>query len=345
MKSRSILKIILSSLVFLSIPFASGCADSSAVQANSHPVTNPVPPAQIVTVSPKSLFVKRGSSTKFSAVVSNANETAVMWSVGEGLSGGAITDSGVYTAPAVDGVYHVVAASKNDLTKTDSATVTVTASLFSLTGNMASGRFANTATLLPNGQVFIAGGALDPHYFGPQALVERAEWFDPATGTFQSTGTVAREYHSATLLANGDVLLAGGVTDWLPSGNPISTATAQLLKAGSGLLQPTGSMSALRLGHTATLLQDGRVLIAGGMVPAETGGLMVLRTAELYDPASGTFVTAGNMTVARTFHTATLLPTGKVLIAGWEGSAELFDPATNSLDRKSVVRERVLMPV
>jgi hypothetical protein len=66
------------------------------------------------------------------------------------------------------------------------------------------------------------------------------------------------------------------------------------------------------------------------MVPAETGGLMVLRTAELYDPASSTFVTVGNMTVARTSHTATLLPSGKVLIAGWEGSAELFDPATNS---------------
>src|ERR1700754_2838971 len=104
MKSRSILKITLSSLVLLSIPFASGCADSSAVQANSHPVTNPAPPAQIVTVSPKSLFVKRSTSTNFSAVVSNATETAVMWSVGEGISGGTITDSGVYTAPAVDGV-------------------------------------------------------------------------------------------------------------------------------------------------------------------------------------------------------------------------------------------------
>jgi hypothetical protein len=89
-------------------------------------------------------------------------------------------------------------------------------------------------------------------------------------------------------------------------------------------------MSALRIGHTATLLQDGRVLIAGGMVPTETGGLMVLRTAELYDPASGTFVTAANMTVPRIFHTATLLSNGKVLIAGWEGSAELFDPAANS---------------
>jgi hypothetical protein len=87
-------------------------------------------------------------------------------------------------------------------------------------------------------------------------------------------------------------------------------------------------MSALRWGHTATLLQDGRVLIAGGEVPTEAGP-RVSRTAELYDPASGTFVAAGNMTVARIYHTATL-SSGKVLIAGWQGSAELFDPTTNS---------------
>jgi len=95
------------------------------------------------------------------------------------------------------------------------------------------------------------------------------------------------------------------------------------------LLQPTGSMSALRLGHTATLLQDGRVLIAGGEIVTEAG-LRLTRTAELYDPASGTFMAAGDMKQARIFHTATLLPNGKVLITGWGAPAELLDPATNS---------------
>jgi hypothetical protein len=327
MKRKSISRISISCFAVLFIPFASGCAGSSSVQSNDLPATSVAPTTQIVTISPKSLQIKRGASWNFSASVSNAIDQTVTWRTG--LSGGSITDAGVYTAPAVDGIDYVVATSKTDPTKTDSATVTVAAFVFSLTGNSASARFGHTATLLPNGQVFIAGGAVDQRMYGHPALVERAERFDPTSQTFQPAGTVARHDHSATLLANGDVLLAGGITDWSPSGDPIPTATAQLLKAGSGQLQPTGSMSALRSGHTSTLLQDGRVLIAGGEVVTETG-LRLTRTAELYDPASATFVAAGNMIVARIFHTATLLSTGKVLITGWGGPAELFDPATNS---------------
>lgn len=246
------------------------------------------------------------------------------WSIAEGPSGGSITGAGAYTAPAVDGVYHVVATSRADPTKSDTATVAVALLVSTSTGDMASARLGHTATLLPNGQVFVAGGSILPG----GATAEGAERFDPATGAFQSAGTVARQSHTATLLANGDVLLAGGFTDRFPSGNPILTATAELLKAGTGSLQPTGSMSVPRLGHTATLLQDGRVLIVEGLVPTETGTTNT-RTAELYDPSSGTFVTTGNTTSGHTFHTAILLSTGKVLITG-DGTAELFDPATNS---------------
>ena len=269
MKRRSILKPSIACFAFLSIPFVSGCAGSSPVPSNDPSATSAAPAAQIVTITPKSLQIKRGASWTFSATVANASDTTVTWSIKEGSSGGSITDAGVYTAPAVDGTGYdyVLATSKTDPTKFDVATVTVAGFVFSLTGNSASARFGHTATLLPSGQVFIAGGALTSSYFGPQALVERAERFDPVTGTFQSAGAVARQYHSATLLTNGDVLLAGGITDWSPSRDPIPTATAQLLKAGSGLLQPTGSMSALRWGHTATLLRDGRVLIAGERFP------------------------------------------------------------------------------
>ncbi len=89
-----------------------------------------------------------------------------------------------------------------------------------------------------------------------------------------------------------------------------------------------------RFGHTATLLYDGRVLIAGGEGDAHSGA-----RAELYDPASGAFVPTGDMTMSRTVHTATLLPSGKVLIAGGTpnpqsdestASAELYDPATGT---------------
>jgi len=94
-----------------------------------------------------------------------------------------------------------------------------------------------------------------------------------------------------------------------------------------GTFVPTGDMRTARWQHTATLLTDGRVLIAGG-----EGGLS---STELYDPASGTFQSAGGMSARRRLHTATLLPDGKVLIAGgWgESSAELYDPATGRFVR------------
>src|SRR5262245_57528310 len=101
----------------------------------------------------------------------------------------------------------------------------------------------------------------------------------------------------------------------------------------TGTFTPTGSMTTARTGHTATLLSDGRVLIAGGFsnFPNPTG------SAELYDPSTGTFAATGSMVTARYGHTATFLPDGKVLIAGgYEAAgrlslgAELYDPSTGT---------------
>jgi hypothetical protein len=95
----------------------------------------------------------------------------------------------------------------------------------------------------------------------------------------------------------------------------------------SGTFIATGSMAIARTGHTATLLQDGRVLVTGGYV-----GTLGLLTAELYNPATGTWSLTGAMTARRLWHTATLLPDGRVLIVGGTGSfeplvsAELYEP-------------------
>lgn len=140
-------------------------------------------------------------------------------------------------------------------------------------------------------------------------------------GAFVPTGdtTVARSQHTATLQADGKVLITGGDGD---------LSSAELYDPATGTFTPTGSMNAGRRLHTATLLPDGRVLIAGGWNRS---------SAELYDPTTGTFAATSGMLEDQAGHSATLLLNGKVLIAGGQRAAppwptaaraELYDPAT-----------------
>jgi hypothetical protein len=217
--------------------------------------------------------------------------------------------------------YSGISGSSNGASLYDSAT-----GVFSGTGNMTADRGYHTATLLANGKVLIAGGAdQDPTGTG----LASAELYDPSTGTFTQTGSMAvgRFLHTATLLQNGKVLIVGGVLT--SASDPV--ATAEVYDPSTGFFTMTGAMATAREQHTATLLPDGRVLIAGGATSAGAGDPTA--TAEVYDPSTGTFSVTGSMAEARTYHTATLLPSGKVLVAGGSdenSTAEVYDPATNS---------------
>jgi hypothetical protein len=199
------------------------------------------------------------------------------------------------------------------------------------TGQMSAGRSDQTATLLADGRVLVAGGYRAFH------TIASADLFDPTTNTFVATGPLgtARGYGTATLLEDGRVLIAGGTPrDWTFNG-PFF-ATSELFDPKTGTFAPTGSMAAARNLHTATLLLDGRVLIAGGNDTENHS----LASAELYDPTTGTFSPTGSLVTARAFHTATLLTDGRVLMtggtsAGWDGipfiaSAEIYDPKTGT---------------
>jgi len=261
---------------------------------------------------------------------------------------------------------------------------------FTATGNMTTPRYRHTATPLPGGKVLIAGGELTSH--DSRLSLAQAELYDPATGTFTATGamTTARSSHTATLLNSGKVLIAGGC-------QAQCATSAELYDSATGTFTATGSMltADYSLSRTAALLSNGKVLILHSVLcdeiqqrcdPARTehydpdtgtfsltsetghayetspvtaslltnGRVLVTlgyccdysEIAEVYDPSNGTFTATGTMTGWRGYHTATLLPDGKVLIAGRDdsgfpvpGSADLYDPVTGAF---STTREMAI---
>lgn len=192
---------------------------------------------------------------------------------------------------------------------------------FTPVGNMTSPRANHTATLLNNGMVLITGGLANP--FFTSTVLSSAELYNPISGTFTATGsmTTARWGHTATLLSNGQVLVAGGAQ------TTGGMSSAEIYDLSTGTFTPTGDMTTGRVTHTATLLNTGQVLISGG------GNLEgVVSSAELYVPSTGTFTPTGSMSTARQGHTATLLTNGQVLVAGGSNAggtvstAELYGP-------------------
>jgi hypothetical protein len=199
------------------------------------------------------------------------------------------------------------------------------------TGNMIEARYGGTATLLPDGRVLVAGG-----FGGDGRTLASAELYDPGSGSWTATASmIEARSGTATLLLNGKVLVAGG-SEYNGTSNSGSLSSAELYDADSGSWTPTGNMVEARYGDTATLLPDGTVLVAGGVGTRNIS----LDSAELYDPSTGSWTATGNMVEPHWGHKATLLPDGKVLVTGGAStsldtfvplaSAELYDPDSGS---------------
>jgi len=191
---------------------------------------------------------------------------------------------------------------------------------FTPTGAMSEARLNATATLLKDGKVLIAGGGA--HFTGTPLAT--AEIFDPDTGSFSPiAGTLqsARSLHTATLLPDGKVLIAGGF------GTGGAIGAAELFDPNTRTFSAIPDMLYARYGHSATLLKDGKVLIAGGINNNNILGVM-----EIFDPSSSSQpfrlpLGGGVMANDRAEHTATLLPNGKVLITGGSNETSLLNTA------------------
>jgi hypothetical protein len=200
-------------------------------------------------------------------------------------------------------------------------------------GEMTIPRSFFTTTVLPNGRVLATGGRIHtgPDYFDYKAIAF-ADLYVPATGKWKATGTmtISREDHTTSLLANGQVLVAGGTTvDF----NGVTVASTELYDPATGAWTATGSMLQGRERQTATVLQNGQVLIAGGdFYDGVNAGF--LTECELYDPALGTWSVTASMSTPRYGARAALLRDGRVLEAGGETDfnyiptalAEIYSP-------------------
>jgi hypothetical protein len=246
------------------------------------------------------------------------------------LIGGAVL-SGTRPAPSPAPSHLAVAPSADPFSAPPSSTIVPIDPTWRPAGTMASGRSVHTATLLPDGRILVVGGtSVD------RGVLSAAEIWDPVTRSFSSAGNAisARIGHAATLLLDGRVFIVGGDAD--------GGQTAETWDPATGTFSAAGTMTALRKGGlSATTLPDGRVLVIGAIecsyfvktLPrcqeADRG------SSEIWDPTTNAFSRGPKVHIDRDWHTATLLPDGRVLVVGGTGlasdtpeSAEVWDPTS-----------------
>ena len=202
-------------------------------------------------------------------------------------------------------------------------------------------RRGHQAVVLGDGRVMVAGGINEGE------LLASVEIFDPAAARWTTVApmSVPRLGNTLTLLTNGSVLVTGGTSADTASGagggqTIRPDATAEVYNVGANRWTKTaGTMSTPRFEHSATALDDGRVLIAGGQGPPISGVAEALRTTEIYDPAVDSFRKSNDMSDSRFNHAAVKLPDRTVMVVGGAGgqngdtslsTAEVFNPGDGS---------------
>jgi hypothetical protein len=185
-------------------------------------------------------------------------------------------------------------------------------------GTMVTPQFGFAAALLADGKVLVVGGSI-----ADDQPVASAELYDPVSGSWTATGNMidARSALTATPLSDGRVLVVGAFTTFR---RDVVPARGEVFDAASGTWSATTDLVTPRFGHSATLLTDGRVLIAGG----STGARDPLTAAELFDPVSGTWSATASMVRPHKGDGATLLADGRVLVIS--ETAEIYDPGVGN---------------
>jgi hypothetical protein len=196
---------------------------------------------------------------------------------------------------------------------------------FTLTGALNQGRYGHTATLLSDGTVLVVGGFIEQN---ATQIAATAEIYNPNTGQFAPAPAgpnLPRADHTATLLSNGQVLIAGGLT-----GVQQTTSSTELYDPVAGAFTPAANMDAPRYNHTATVLNDGRVFLADGVSGGEGGGAQAAPD-DIYDPTSGLFTPVGR---PGPLQNVAVMPIDSVLLANGQVLADndtIFDPTSNTL--------------
>lgn len=186
---------------------------------------------------------------------------------------------------------------------------------------MRQSRLGHTMTVLPSGRVLVTGGTGGSANSGRGGQTVRpvasAELFDPESRTWDDVGRmrIPRFEHSASLLADGRVLIAGGIGVRRGEAGPVSSA--EVFDPVTRRFSRVRDMATVRTDHAAVTLEDGRVLVVGG-----DDGRMALAAAEIFDPARRTWSKAAPLERSRRGHSATRLADGTVLVTGGESFVE-----------------------